>query len=262
MTPLPNTVVEPSESGPNFIRNPFSEPLWASIRLLFSDWSSAFVVAPMLVTPLKLALLATLAVLWPYGLFVVVLDFIGKLVLVSAHQIKGQKTHIEAAPYVITTGVYVVLWTVFALPSAPLLIIGGVGRITLALAGVKYGKGIEARDSRPFIENPFSGPLRRVFGHFYKLRWSYRNVLPSLIAAPAIFVVLAVLAVLWPYGYLIVIVSFLGNRVLLAGRDFLRQSTLLESVPYMIVTGVFSLLWFLFAVPCSPFLLIGRIFTS
>jgi hypothetical protein len=107
--------------------------------------------------------------------------------------------------------------------------------------------------------NPVSVALKRTYELALKQDFAANGVVPSLVTILVLVLVFAILIVLWPYGWFPVIAHFLWQFVLVARDDIKNVDTYSEKMPHTVALGIYFSIWFVFAILCLPFLLIGAI---
>lgn len=118
-----------SQQQIEMINNPLSEGIsHISSQIKGLNFSSINAI-PSFITLLPLCIAVLLMViLWPIGLFVPVEDLIRKIITETINKMEG-KTIVQQTPYVISIGLYFLVWLPFAIVCAPFFIIGMLGEI-------------------------------------------------------------------------------------------------------------------------------------
>ncbi|MBI2375129.1 MAG: hypothetical protein HYV07_14120 [Deltaproteobacteria bacterium] len=126
------TQVERARSGSSeelvFIRNPLSPALSAVGRLLSGlHWSPPMIVPSAFVAVVMSVVFVAMVLLWPYGWMPVIAHLLWGLVKTARRQIKNAKSLAERMPFTVALGIYLLIWTPFAVICAPLYLIGWIG---------------------------------------------------------------------------------------------------------------------------------------
>ena len=113
----------------NLIRNPISvgiKSVWRQFKTLeFSPVK--FIPSLIMGTVLGLSIII-LVVVWPYGLLAVIEDMLRRFIMTTSDEMV-EKSLFEKVPYVITIGLYCLVWLPFIISLLPFLIIGVVGQV-------------------------------------------------------------------------------------------------------------------------------------
>lgn len=107
------------------------------------------------------------------------------------------------------------------------------------------------------IPNPLSDGIARTWSLLGTLEFSPLYLVPSLLTAAVLLFVLAVLIILWPYGWLAVISRFLLGLVGTAVDQIRQAETYAAKMPFTIALGIYFLIWLPVGALCLPLLLLG-----
>lgn len=107
------------------------------------------------------------------------------------------------------------------------------------------------------ISNPISGGIARTWSLLGTLRFTPLYILPSVLTSAVLLLVLTLLVLLWPYGWVAVFAYFLWGLVDTAVEQIRQAQTYAEKVPFTIALGIYFLVWLPFGLICLPLLLVG-----
>ncbi|MCJ7802341.1 MAG: hypothetical protein MUP82_08315 [Candidatus Marinimicrobia bacterium] len=107
-------------------------------------------------------------------------------------------------------------------------------------------------------KNQFSEPIKRINEKLKGLEWSGIYLFPSLIEGVALAIVMIIFIILWPYGILPIIVSFLWELIEENIRE-INGKPFSEAMPYTIAIGIYFIVSIPFIIICLPIYIIGFI---
>jgi hypothetical protein len=107
------------------------------------------------------------------------------------------------------------------------------------------------------IPNPLSDGIAKTWPLLRTLNFSPLYLVPSLLTGTVLLLVLAILVILWPYGWIAVISRFLWGFVSIAVEQIRQAQTYAEKMPFTVALGIYFLIWLPFGTLCLPLLLVG-----
>lgn len=107
-------------------------------------------------------------------------------------------------------------------------------------------------------ENQFSEPIIRIIERLKRLEWTPIYILPSLIEGTALVLVFIIFIILWPYGIIPIIVSFLWELIEENVKE-IDGKTFSIAMPYTIAIGIYFVVSVPFIIICLPIYIIGFI---
>lgn len=111
------------------IKNPLTEGM-LHIKEQFSEleFTAKGFFPSILIGVILLVLIIIFVVLWPYGLFAVMEDFVRGFMRNTRDKMEDKST-IAKMPFVVALGLYFMVWIPFAILCLPFVIIGAIGRL-------------------------------------------------------------------------------------------------------------------------------------
>jgi hypothetical protein len=120
-------------------------------------------------------------------------------------------------------------------------------------------KGAGKEPGLVLIPNPLSEGIAKTLPLLATLKFSPLYFLPSLLTGTVLALVLVILIILWPYGWIAVISHFLWGFVGTAVEQIRQAQTYAEKMPFTVALGIYFLIWLPVGTLCLPLLLIGLI---
>lgn len=111
---------------------------------------------------------------------------------------------------------------------------------------------------KTIIDNPFSQPIKQIIDKIQHLNWEPVYSIPSGITFLALSMVFIIFILLWPYGLIPIITSFLWNLIEDNVKD-IKYKNIFEAMPNTIAIGIYFLVWLPFFVIAFPIYTIGFI---
>ena len=109
---------------------------------------------------------------------------------------------------------------------------------------------------KSIIENQFSEPINRIFQRIGSLNWKPVYLLPSAIEFFALSIVMIVFLILWPYGLIPIIATFIW-RLIEDSVGEIKGKTFAYAMPYTVAIGIYFLIYLPFFILCLPLYTIG-----
>jgi len=111
---------------------------------------------------------------------------------------------------------------------------------------------------KPITDNQFSEPIQRIFQRIGNLNWKPVYLLPSAIEFFALSIVMIVFIILWPYGIIPIITTFIW-RLIEDSSNEIKGKTFANAMPYTVAIGIYSIIYLPFFIVCLPIYAIGFI---
>jgi|GEM_PF-4975677 len=111
---------------------------------------------------------------------------------------------------------------------------------------------------KPITENQFSEPIHRIFQRIGNLNWKPVYLLPSAIEFFALSIVMIVFIILWPYGLIPIIATFIWRLIEDSVKE-IKGKTFANAMPYTVAIGIYFLIYLPFFIICLPIYAIGFI---
>lgn len=108
-------------------------------------------------------------------------------------------------------------------------------------------------------ENPLTAAIQRTVKLYRSLKFSPALFLPSIISALVISIVLVLGIILWPYGIVPVVASFLWDSIVISSKQIRSANSAMEAMPITVAVGLYFIIWLPFAILCLPFYFVGWI---
>lgn len=111
---------------------------------------------------------------------------------------------------------------------------------------------------KPIDENQFSEPIHRIFKRIGDLNWKPVYLLPSIIEFLALSIVVIVFIILWPYGLIPIIATFIWRLIEDSVKE-IKGKTFADAMPYTVAIGIYFLIYLPFFILCLPIYIIGSV---
>lgn len=111
---------------------------------------------------------------------------------------------------------------------------------------------------KPITDNQFSEPIQRICKKIENLNWKPVFLIPSAIEFFALIVVIAVFIVLWPYGLVPIIGTFIWKLIEDSNNE-IKGKTFANAMPYTVAIGIYFIIYLPFFIICLPIYTIGFI---
>ncbi|MFA9370119.1 MAG: hypothetical protein ACERIH_00205 [Labilibaculum antarcticum] len=111
---------------------------------------------------------------------------------------------------------------------------------------------------KPTNDNQFSEPIQRINKRIVNLNWKPVLLIPSTIEFFALTIVWIIFIVLWPYGLIPIIASFIW-KLLEDSNNEMRGKIFSDAMPYTVAIGIYFLIYLPFFIACLPIYTIGFI---
>lgn len=111
---------------------------------------------------------------------------------------------------------------------------------------------------RPIPDNPLSIGIKQLSEQLTTLNFTGIEFFASIIQTAVLIPLLALFALVWPYGLIPVAAGAIW-KVILVSRAKIKFKTrgIMEKMPLTLAIGVYFLLWLPLALLCLPFVIIG-----
>ncbi|MFC2166886.1 hypothetical protein ACFLQZ_02865 [Acidobacteriota bacterium] len=111
------------------IKNPLNDGISTSLKNLEElDFSFPNMIPSGIILVVLAIVLFILLILWPYGFFVVIEDHVRGFMRQARNDMKG-KSLFAKTPFVVTLGVFFIIWIPFAIICLPFALLGAIGSI-------------------------------------------------------------------------------------------------------------------------------------
>ncbi len=100
--------------------------VWAELKAL--SFRGALFVPSLLTGAVLLIVAALMVVLWPYGLIAVMENLVRSLMADTRRQMSTRSV-VGNMPFVITIGLFFIVWLPFAIACLPMVIVGSIGTL-------------------------------------------------------------------------------------------------------------------------------------
>lgn len=109
------------------------------------------------------------------------------------------------------------------------------------------------------IENPMLTGIKQIKKKFSLLEFKLSSFFPSIILAVVFVVIIIVFAILWPYGWLAVLVDTLRDLMSDSIDSIKGTNTVVEAMPSGFTLIIYFIVWIPFALLCLPIAIFGII---
>ncbi len=111
---------------------------------------------------------------------------------------------------------------------------------------------------KSITDNQFSEPIHRIYQRIGNLNWKPVYLLPSTIEFFALSIVMLVFIILWPYGKIPIIATFIWRLIEDSNKE-IKGKTFANAMPYTVAIGIYFLIYLPFFIVCLPIYAIGFI---
>jgi hypothetical protein len=111
---------------------------------------------------------------------------------------------------------------------------------------------------KPITDNQFSEPIQRIYQKIRSLNWKPVFLIPSGIEFFALSLVMIVFIVLWPYGLIPIIATFIWGLIEDSSNE-IRGKSFANAMPYTVAIGIYFIIYLPFFICCLPIYAIGFI---
>jgi hypothetical protein len=111
---------------------------------------------------------------------------------------------------------------------------------------------------RPIPSNPLSIGIKHLYEQLEALNFTGIEFFSSVIQIAVLVPLLALFAIIWPYGLIPVAAGTIWKIILISRLKIkFKTQGIMEKMPLTLAIGIYFLIWLPFALLCLPFVIIG-----